>query len=85
MNLIQEVTTVMLETNDNSVGINMNLDNIVEFEELSERLKLQINAYQEILSELEQIQSDIQDTVYDLDEFEFEFSTIERHSGGGDG
>lgn len=85
MNLIQEVTTVMLETNDNSVTIKVNLDNIVEFEELSERLKLQINAYQEILSELEQIQSDIQDTVYDLDEFEFEFSTIERHSGGGDG
>lgn len=85
MSLIQEVTRMMLETNDNSVGINMTLDNIVEFEELSERLKLQINAYQEILSELEQIQSDIQDTVYDLDEFEFEFSTIERHSGGGDG
>ena len=76
---------MMLETNDNSVGINMTLDNIVEFEELSERLKLQINAYQEILSELEQIQSDIQDTVYDLDEFEFEFSTIEQHSRGGDG
>lgn len=85
MCLIQEVMIVKLETNDNSVGINMSLDNIVEFEELSERLKLQINAYQEILSELEQIQSDIQDTVYDLDEFEFEFSTIERHSGGGDG
>ena len=76
---------VMLETNDGSIKIDLTLDNIVEFEELSERLKLQINAYQEILSELEQIQSDIQDTVYDLDEFEFEFSTIERHSGGGDG
>ncbi len=76
---------MMLETSDNSVGINLHLDNIIEFEELSERLKLQINAYQEILSELEQIQSDIQDTIYDLDEFEFEFSTTERHSGGGDG
>lgn len=76
---------VKLETNDGSIKIDLTLDNIVEFEELSERLKLQINAYQEILSELEQIQSDIQDTVYDLDEFEFEFSTIERYSGGGDG
>lgn len=85
MNLIQEVTTVMLETSDNSISIKLNLDNIVEFEELSERLKLQINAYQEILSELEQIQSDIQDTLYDLDDFEFEFSTTEQHSGGGDG
>ena len=85
MNLIQEVTTVMLETSDNSISIKLNLDNIVEFEELSERLKLQINAYQEILSELEQIQSDIQDTLYDLDDFEFEFSTTERYSGGGDG
>lgn len=85
MNLIQEVTTVMLETSDNSITIKLNLENIVEFEELSERLKLQINAYQEILSELEQIQSDIQDTLYDLDDFEFEFSTTERHSRGGDG
>ena len=76
---------MMLETNDGSVGINMTLDNIVEFEGLSERLKLQISAYQELLSELEQIQSDIQDTVYDLDEFEFEFSIVERHSEGGDG
>ena len=75
----------MLETNDGSIKIDLTLDNIVEFEELSERLKLQINAYQEILSELEQIQSDIQDTVYDLDEFEFEFSRTEQHSGGGDG
>lgn len=69
----------MMETNDNSITIDLRLDNIVEFEELSERLKLQINAYQEILSELEQIQSDIQDTIYDLNEFSFEFSR------GGDG
>lgn len=79
MSLIQEVTIAMLETNDNSITIDLRLDNIVEFEELSERLKLQINAYQEILSELEQIQSDIQDTIYDLNEFSFEFSR------GGDG
>ena len=76
---------MMLETSDNSITIKLNLENIVEFEELSERLKLQINAYQEILSELEQIQSDIQDTLYDLDDFEFEFSTTEGHGGGGDG
>lgn len=85
MNLIREATTVMSETSDNSISIKLHLDNIIEFEELSEELKLQINAYQEILSELEQIQSDIQDTLYDIDEFEFEFSTTEQRSGGGDG
>ena len=71
----------MIRTKDNSIVMDMNLENIVEFEELSERLKLQINAYQELLTELEHIQSEIQDTIYDLDEFEFEFTV----GGGGDG